>query len=220
MNRPDAPLAVLFDLDGTLLDTAPDMSAALNALRRLEGLAPLPFEAIRPHVSHGAARLVEVGFGCRAGERFESLRQRYLQLYRNDLAAGTRLFDGLGEVLAELEARRIPWGVVTNKPARFTLPLMDALGLDARAACIVSGDTCPFPKPHPGPLLTAAELAGVAPQECIYLGDAERDVEAAVAAGMEVLIANYGYLGEDDRPEEWGAHGRIDTPQELLVYLK
>lgn len=219
MNRPDAPLAVLFDLDGTLLDTAPDMSAALNALRRLEGLAPLPFEAIRPHVSHGAARLVEVGFGCRAGERFESLRQRYLQLYRNDLAAGTRLFDGLGEVLAELEARRIPWGVVTNKPAWLTDPLLAALGLDRRAACVVSGDTLPQRKPHPLPLLHAAGLMRTPAARCTYVGDAERDIRAGRAAGMRTLVAAFGYIAHDEDPATWQADAIVAHPGELFATL-
>jgi 2-phosphoglycolate phosphatase len=213
--------AVLFDLDGTLADTALDLGYTLNTQLALHGLPPLSAETIRPQASHGTQGLLKLGFGVNPKDpRFAKLREEYLEIYQENLSRHTRLFPGMAELLAELEARDIDWGVVTNKPARFTLPLMAALQLDTRATCVVSGDTCHFPKPHPGSLLTAAEIAGVAPQDCLYLGDAERDVEAAVAAGMEVLIANYGYLGEDDHPEKWGAHGRIDTPLELLSFLK
>lgn len=212
--------AVLFDLDGTLADTALDLGYALNTQLALHGLPPLTAEAIRPQASHGTQGLLKLGFNVSPKEpRFAKLREEYLEIYEENLSRHTRLFPGMAELLDELETRNIAWGVVTNKPARFTLPLMAALQLDTRAACIVSGDTCHFPKPHPGPLLTAAEIAGVAPQDCLYLGDAERDVEAAIAAGMDVIIANYGYLGENDHPETWGAHGRIDTPQDLLAYL-
>lgn len=212
--------AVLFDLDGTLADTALDLGYTLNTQLALHGLPPLSAEAIRPQASHGTQGLLKLGFGIGPKDsHFAKLREEYLEIYADNLSRHTRLFPGMAELLAELEARDIAWGVVTNKPARFTLPLMAALQLDTRAACIVSGDTCHFPKPHPGPLLTAAEITGVAPQDCLYLGDAERDVEAAIAAGMDVVIANYGYLGENDRPETWGAHGRIDTPQDLLAYL-
>jgi len=213
------PRAVLFDLDGTLLDTAPDMAAALNALRVLEGLEPLAFADIRPHVSHGSLRLIEVGFGCRSGDRFERLRSRFLDLYRNDIAAGTRPFDGLEEVLHALEARRIPWGVVTNKPGWLTEPLMAAVGLRDRAATIISGDTLAERKPHPLPLLHAAGLIRVEPTGCVYIGDAERDVQAGRAAGMRTLVAAFGYIGPGEDPATWMADAIADQPRDLLLLL-
>ena len=213
------PRAVLFDLDGTLLDTAPDMAAALNALRVLEGLEPMAFGDIRPHVSHGSIRLIEIGFGCRAGERFERLRSRFLDLYRSDIAAGTRPFDGLEDVLRALEARRIPWGVVTNKPGWLTEPLMTAVGLRDRAAAIISGDTLPERKPHPLPLLHAAGLIRVEPAACVYVGDAERDVQAGRAAGMRTVVAAFGYIGPDEDPTTWLADEIVEQPADLLDSL-
>lgn len=211
--------AVLFDLDGTLLDTAPDMAAALNALREAEGLAPLPFHALRPHVSHGALRLIHVGFGCSEGPRFEALRSRFLERYRENLAVHTRPFDGLPRLLTQLEDAGIPWGVVTNKPGWLTVPLMAAVGLAARAACIVSGDTVAQRKPHPLPLLHAAQLLGREPRQSVYLGDAERDVQAGRAAGMRTAVAAFGYLGEDDDPAGWGADAIVSGPQQFADWL-
>jgi phosphoglycolate phosphatase len=212
--------AVLFDLDGTLADTARDLGFALNEQRRLHGLAPLPFAAIRPQASHGARGLLKLGFNLTPeAPDFAAMRAQYLDLYERHICDHTVLFPGMGELLSTLEQRGLKWGVVTNKPARFTLPLMQKLSLYARAACIVSGDSTANSKPHPEPLLAAAKQIGIDPQHCLYVGDAERDVEAAVAAGMQVLIADYGYLDEHDRPETWGAHGRIAAPLELLAYL-
>jgi phosphoglycolate phosphatase len=212
--------AVLFDLDGTLVDTAPDLGYALNLQRGLHGLPPLPDEEIRPQASHGARGLLMLGFGINPEDSgFNPMRQEFLQLYADNLCTHSRLFDGMTEALAELEARSLPWGVVTNKPARFTEPLLSLLDLAERAACIVSGDTCPEPKPHPGPLLHASELIGIPPQHCLYVGDAERDVEAARNAGMPCVVARYGYLGEADRPAAWGAAGLIDTPAGILAFL-
>ena len=176
------PAALLLDLDGTLLDTAPDMGGALNRLRLEWGLDPLPHSTIRPVVSHGAMRLVKLGFPDAAGEHFEQLRLRFLDLYAQNLAEHTRPFPGIEPVLDELERRGVPWGVVTNKPAWLTDPLMAALGLDRRAGCVVSGDTVAERKPHPLPLLHAAGLVGVAPERCVYVGDAERDIQAGRAA--------------------------------------
>jgi phosphoglycolate phosphatase len=211
-----APLAVLFDLDGTLLDTAPDMAAALNALRSLEGLPALPFDDIRPHVSHGAPRLIKIGFECESGERFDALRLRFLDLYRSDIAVGTRPFEGIDAVLELLERRGIAWGVVTNKPGWLTGPLMAALGLSERAGCIVSGDTLPQRKPHPMPLLHAAKLLATEPGDCIYVGDAQRDIQAGQAAGMRTMVAAFGYLSDDDDPYGWSADAIVDHPIELL----
>ena len=212
--------AVLFDLDGTLVDTAPDLGYALNLQRGVHGLSPLPIDTIRPQASHGARGLLMLGFGIGPDDSgFGPMRQEFLQLYADNLCRHSRLFDGMTELLAELESRQLPWGVVTNKPAKFTEPLLSLLDLSERAACIVSGDTCPEPKPHPGPLLHASELIGIPATNCLYVGDAERDVEAARNAGMPCIVAHYGYIGEADRPEAWGATGHIQQPQELINFL-
>jgi len=212
--------AVLFDLDGTLADTALDLGFALNQQRQRHGLPPLPHASIRPQASHGARGLLKIGFDVTPeAPNFAALRTEYLELYSQHICDHTVLFPGTAELLQALETRGLRWGVVTNKPARFTLPLLRALNLEQRAACIISGDSTANAKPHPEPLLTAAAQMHIAPAACLYVGDAERDVEAAVAAGMRALIANYGYLDESDRPETWGAHGRIDAPLEVLNYL-
>ena len=212
--------AVLFDLDGTLADTAPDLGYALNEQRRRHGLPALSQETIRPQASHGARGLLQLGFGITPEDaNFSQMREEYLQLYETHICLHTRLFPGTDELLVQLEQRGIAWGVVTNKPTRFTLPLLEKLHLTERAACIISGDTTANAKPHPEPLLTAAKEIGITPESCLYIGDAERDVEAAIAAGMTALIANYGYLGADDHPDKWGAQGRINTPQDILAFL-
>jgi len=211
--------ALLLDLDGTLLDTAPDMGGALNRLRAEHGLAPLQEQVIRPVVSHGAMRLVALGFPEATGEQFERLRLRFLEVYAENLAIGTRLFPGFDAVLDRLEALGLPWGIVTNKPGWLTDPLLDALGLATRAACAVSGDTVAERKPHPLPLLHAAELIRVRPDRCVYVGDAERDIQAGRAAGMCTVIAAYGYLSADDHPERWQAHGIVEAPGELLDWV-
>jgi phosphoglycolate phosphatase len=211
---------VLFDLDGTLADTAPDLAGALNALLVENGRQPLPYEIIRPQVSHGATALITLGFGLAAGAPgFEALRQRLLVIYRAGLCRETRLFPGMAEVLAALRARGCNWGVVTNKPAFLTEPLMAALGLGADAACIVSGDSTTNRKPHPEPMLHACALAGSRPEQCLYVGDAERDVTAGKTAGMQTLVALFGYIGENERPQDWGADGMIHNPHELLDWL-
>lgn len=212
--------AVLFDLDGTLVDTAPDLGHALNLQRARHGLAPLPDELIRPQSSHGARGLLGLGFGVAPDDpRFPGLREEFLELYAANLCRHSRPFDGILDLLAALEARGLKWGVATNKPARFTEPLMSLLDLAERAACIVSGDTCPQPKPHPAPMLAAADLCGAAPAQCLYLGDAERDIEAARAAGMPALVAAWGYLDAADAPHTWGAHAQIRHPLDTLDHL-
>jgi phosphoglycolate phosphatase len=212
--------AVLFDLDGTLLDTAPDMVGALNALRAEESLAPMPYDAIRSAVSHGAARVVKVGFPDANPESLTKLQQRFLEIYRGALSRETRLFPGMDEVLDALANWHIKSGVVTNKAAWLTEPLLAELGLRTRFACVVSGDTVAERKPHPMPLLHAAALAEVAPGECIYVGDAERDVQAAHAAAMPALVANYGYLRADEDSTTWGGDGYLKRPLDLLDWLK
>lgn len=211
--------AVLLDLDGTLLDTAPDMALALNLLRRERSLPDLEFTAIRPHVSHGAAALVKLGFPQADAVALDELRARYLELYRDNLSAGTRPFDGFDAVLQRLERAAIRCGVVTNKPAFLTEPLLEAVGLRARMACVVSGDTVAQRKPHPAPMLHAANLIACQPAECLYVGDAERDVVAAHAAGMRALVALFGYLGANDQPQAWRPDGFIRTPAELLDWI-
>ena len=211
--------AVLFDMDGTVLDTAPDMVAALNALRAEEGLAPADFGVVRCAVSHGAARVVKSGFPDAEDEKFAGLLQRFLDLYRGALSCGTQLFPGMGQVLDAIAARRLKSGIVTNKAGWLTEPLLEQMGLRARFDCVVSGDTLAERKPHPLPLLHAAGLAGVMPGECIYVGDAERDVQAAHAAGMVALVANYGYLRDDEDSSAWGGDAYLEQALDLLSWL-
>lgn len=221
MNRTSRARAALFDLDGTLLDTARDMAAALNVLLAEEGRAALALEVVRPLVSNGAIALVRIGFPefSVGSAEFEKLRERFLAHYRSALCVHTQLFPGFETVLATLEAHALPWGIITNKAAWLTVPLLDSLGLSARAACVVSGDTLPERKPHPRPLLHAAELIAVAPGECVYLGDALRDVQAARAAGMVALGARFGYVNAADDPASWPVAGWLDDPHELLSWL-
>jgi phosphoglycolate phosphatase len=211
---------VLLDLDGTLLDTAADMAEALNRLRAAEGLEPMPFERIRPLVSHGAPRLIRVAFGDPEAGRYESLRARFLDFYRGALAVHTRVFDGFDSVLHAVEGAGMRWGVVTNKPGWLAVPLLEALGLTPRCGCIVAGDTLSERKPHPLPLLHAAGLLGLRPGECVYVGDAERDVQAARNAGMIPLVAGFGYLDEGDDPSAWQAEAVFARPEELIDWLE
>ena len=208
---------ILFDLDGTLVDTAPDLGLALNMQRERHGLPPLPMETIRPFASHGSRGLLSVGFGLTPDHtEFAPMREEYLDLYDEVFTRSPILFPGIAELLSTLESRNLRWGVVTNKPCRFTLPLLQAIGLDKRACCVVSGDDAPRPKPHPDTLLLALHQARVQPQHCLYVGDAERDIQAARAAGINSVVALFGYLDESDRPEEWGADAAVNTPLEVL----
>jgi phosphoglycolate phosphatase len=212
--------AVLFDLDGTLADTAPDLGLALNMQRERHGLQPLPLENIRPHASHGSRGLLGVGFGITPeSPDFTEKCEEYLALYDEVFCRQPVLFAGVAELLRDIEAKGVHWGVVTNKPGRFTRPLMAALGLSERVGAIVSGDDCPRPKPHPDTLLLASRLIGVAPGECLYVGDAERDMVAGAAAGMDTVVALYGYLDAHDKPLEWGAYAAISKPGELRALL-
>jgi N-acetyl-D-muramate 6-phosphate phosphatase len=211
---------ILFDLDGTLLDTAPDMIGALNSLRLERGLEPLPFDAARSSVSHGSTRLVSLGFPDADPQQFAALQRRFLELYRTGLSLQTRLFTGMESVLAQLSNRGLSLGIVTNKPAWLTDPLLEQLALRDRFACVVSGDTLSERKPQPQPLLHAAKLAGVAAEACIYVGDAERDVQAAHAAGMPAVVATYGYLHADEDWQAWGGDGFVHQPVDLLGWLE
>ena len=212
--------AILFDLDGTFADTAPDLAAALNHVRGLHGLPPLPLPAIRPHASHGSAGLLKLGFNIRPdAPNFAALRAAFLDYYETHVCDHSTLFPDMAQLVEALEQRNLPWGIVTNKPHRFTVPLMQALGYAQRAACLVSGDTCARAKPYPDPLLKAGELLAVAPQHCLYLGDDRRDAEAAQAAGMRCIIARYGYISSAQELADWPAQGSIDSPLQLLKYL-
>ncbi|MBS0386891.1 MAG: phosphoglycolate phosphatase [Proteobacteria bacterium] len=213
--------AALFDLDGTLLDTAPDLAAALNVLLAEQGREPLALATIRPQVSTGAIAVVHTGFPeVEVGSaEFEALRLRFLDHYRAALAVHTRLFPGFEAVLETLEAHALPWGIITNKAAWLTEPLLGELGLLARAACVVSGDTLAVRKPHPQPLLLAAERISMPVADCVYVGDALRDVQAARAAGMVPLGARYGYLNASEAPDTWPVAGWLEEPGDLLPWL-
>jgi 2-phosphoglycolate phosphatase len=212
--------AVLFDLDGTLADTAPDMARTVNTMRTRRGLAPVAAEIVRPYVSKGARGMILAAFQI-AGDHAEyaAMREEFLELYGASLCVDTRLFPGMDGLLDRLDAAGIPWGVVTNKFERFARPIIDDLGLASRAAVVVGGDTCPRAKPFPDPLLFAAETMGVAPKRTLYVGDDERDVQAARAAGMPVVIAAYGYLGDGPPPSLWRADGICDSPAALDAWI-
>jgi 2-phosphoglycolate phosphatase len=212
--------AVLFDLDGTLLDTAPDMAGALNQLRCEENLDPLPFEEVRRLVSHGATALVRLAFAEADEKLFTVLRERFLEIYRGRLSVETQVFEGILEALGRLESDGIAWGVVTNKAGWLTEPLLEQFALRRRARVIVCGDTLAERKPHPAPLLYAAEKLGVPPAQCIYIGDAETDVLAAQGAGMRVFVALFGYIPTNEKPHEWPASGWLESPQAMARLLK
>ncbi len=213
--------AVLFDLDGTLADTAPDMALTVNRMRERRGLAPVPIDLVRPHVSKGARGMICAAFALQPEDpRFQAMREEFLALYAENLCIGTQLFPGMAELLDQLEAQGVAWGVVTNKFERFARPLVGELGLGTRAAVVVGGDTCPRPKPFPDPLLFAASQIGVAPPCALYVGDDERDVIAARAAGMPVLVAGYGYLGDGTPPSAWGADAIVDSPAGVGAWLE
>ena len=212
--------AVLFDLDGTFADTASDLAAALNYTRATRNLPPLPLELLRPQASHGSPGLLKTGFGIEPDHPdYDALRGIFLDYYARNICVHTQLFGDTAKLIAELEQRGIKWGIVTNKPHRFTVPLMQALGYAERAACLVSGDSCTHPKPHPEPMLKACQIIGVPPAQCLFVGDDLRDMQAANASGMRGIIANYGYVNGDASVENWKAHGSVDQPTELLAYL-
>jgi phosphoglycolate phosphatase len=211
--------AVLFDLDGTLLDTAPDMVGALNSLRAEQGLGPIDYDFARAHVSNGALGLIHISFGDLDEDHRVRLRDRYLALYAGRLATATVLFDGMADVLDDLERKNMPWGIVTNKPAYLTEPLLESLGLRQRCACVVSGDTLPERKPHPRPLLYAAALMGMDATQAMYVGDSDRDIAAGRAAGMTTVAAAYGFVAPGDDPDDWAATHKIEHPSQLLAIL-
>jgi 2-phosphoglycolate phosphatase len=212
--------AVLFDLDGTLADTAGDLAGALNRVRADRSLPPMPLHLLRPHASHGARGMLGAGMGIgRESPDFELLRDSFLDYYAAALCEETRLFEDAEKVLSEIERRGLRWGIVTNKATRFTLPLLERLALSTRTVAVICGDTTANTKPHPEPLLAAALALEVEAADCLYVGDAERDIIAGRAAGMKTLIAIYGYLGADDTPEHWAADGVIHSLPEVLEWL-
>lgn len=213
--------AILFDLDGTLVDTAPDLGYALNLQLIKHGKVPLPDAVIRPIASHGSRGLIGLGFGITPkDDQFLALRDEYLDIYDTVFTRSPTLFDGIEDLLKHLEKQGIKWGIVTNKPRRFTLRLVESMGLKVTPACVVSGDDAAQPKPAPLTLLLASEQMGVKPLNCMYVGDAERDIEAGRAAGMQTVVALFGYIDVTDKPQEWGADAMINAPQEILAMIK
>jgi phosphoglycolate phosphatase len=212
--------AVLFDLDGTLLDTAPDLLAALNHVRHSEGLDGLSEEGFRHHVSRGAGGLITAGMPASDSGLFERRKQQFLAHYRANLYVKTRPFDGVIELLAALDARAVPWGVVTNKTENLTHPLLRAAGLFSRAACVVCGDTVEQCKPHPAPVLLGCEILKVAPANTLLVGDDLRDLEAGRAAGTEIALAAYGYIAPDTDDRAYAGSHRISRPKDVLDLVR
>ena len=213
--------AILFDLDGTLVDTAPDMVAVLQDLQRTHGLDPVDYELGRAYVSNGALGLLGLGFPDIEHAIGSDLHTAYLESYAERVCEASLLFPGLADLLEALDAAGLPWGVVTNKPAHLTDALLDRLALAARSACTVSGDTLPQRKPDPAPLLHACELAGLLPQNTVYVGDASRDIQAGQNAGMATVAAAYGYIAPGDDPRNWGADLiAADTAELTQILLK
>lgn len=215
---------VLFDLDGTLVDTAYDLGRALNVLLTMHGHAELPHEKIRPVASHGTSALLTLGFGRLDEAQFDTLKTQYLDVYAEELKKQPVLMPEIEGLLDALDARNMPWGIVTNKPRRFSLPLIQVAmtkkgSLFDRSACLTCGDDVPQPKPAPDSLLLACQQTNTNPLNCIYVGDAERDIEAGRAAGMKTVVALFGYLAETDQPETWGADAMIAQPMDLLRFI-
>jgi len=211
---------VLFDLDGTLVDTAPDLIACLNQALSAEGFPEVRDSDLKPLISMGAMAMVKHVTADADPLRQNQLLDLMLDCYQNNIAEHSRFFQGIGETLDIIEAAGLKWGVVTNKRERFTLPLMKALDLDKRAACVISGDTTANSKPHPEPMLAACKQAGVKPENCVYIGDASHDITAGKNANMKTLAALYGYLKEGDQPDQWGADALIESPQHLQQWIQ
>jgi len=222
MNKksPTVIKAVLFDLDGTLLDTAPDLAAALNTLFKNHGKSPLPFESIRPAASHGSRALIGLGFDIDDNPSlFAKLRDEFFKHYSENLKVHTKPFPGIEEVIHYIEEQGLKWGVVTNKPAAFTEPLLAEFSFTQHVSCVISGDSVSNRKPHPEPLLAAVKQLGCDAKECLYVGDAKNDIDAGHNAGMKTLIAKYGYITENDNIDEWNATGIINNVPELKQWI-
>lgn len=212
--------ALLFDLDGTFADTAPDLGAALNRLRGDLDLAPLPLDQLRPYTSQGVRGMLRAGLGMLPGDaRYAEFYDRYLRFYSAAICVHTTVFPGIDALVSGLEARGTPWGIITNKTQRFTLPLLEQLGYAKRAACIVSGDSSPRTKPAPQPMQLACSLVACTPPDCLYVGDDLRDVQAGRAVGMATIAVRYGYLGDGDPIESWGADHLVEHAAEIAVLL-
>lgn len=213
--------AVLFDLDGTLIDSAPDLGAAADKMRVDRGLSSLPLDHYRPMAGAGARGMLGIAFGMTPEHPdYEAMKEEFFVNYENCMTERTRIFHGVVDMVAQLVAQGLPWGVVTNKSSRFTDPLTAAMDLFATAGAIVSGNTTPHAKPHPEPLFEAARRLSVDPAQCVYVGDDERDIIAGLAAGMGTVAATYGYLGQQSDISKWNAHLHIDSPTDLLKYLQ
>jgi len=213
--------AVLFDLDGTLIDSAPDLAAAVDSMRVKRGLPSLPLADYRPMAGAGARGMLGIAFGMAPEHpEFADFREEFFVNYERCMTQRTRIFRGVPELLQWLSDRDMPWGVVTNKSERFTLPLTRSMPMFETAAAIVSGDTTPHAKPHPEPLLEAARRLGVDPAACVYVGDDERDIVAGMAAGMATVAVTYGYLGHQADTSRWGAHAQVQSPSELSDLLQ
>lgn len=213
--------SVLFDLDGTLVDTAPDLAQALNTLVTLNGRPPLPFHTIRPVVGQGGKELLKLGFNIDESHRdFERLWDDLLRIYGEHICDQSHLFPGMDRVLQYLKQHRIAWGIVTNKPTALTMPLLEQLNLRDQVGCVVNGDTLEKRKPDPEPLWYACELLHCLPHQSIYIGDAQRDIQAGINAGMPTIAALYGYISEGELPELWGADGVIHRPEEIIEFIR
>ena len=211
---------VLFDLDGTLVDSAPDLAGAVNEQRSRRGLPVLPYDVLRPVAGSGARGMIGRAFGLAPGDAgYEALRDEFHEIYSQRLLALTAPFERVAGMLDELETRGLPWGVVTNKAVRMASPILDAMGWSDRARVLVGGDTTPHTKPHPAPLLEAAARLGAAPARCVYVGDDPRDMRAGRAAGMATLAAAWGYLGEDEPLHAWAHDHVLEDPEALLNWL-
>ncbi len=212
--------AIFFDLDGTLIDTAKDMARAFNQLLAEESRPALHYDLIRSEASHGARALLALAFDeAENSDRFARLQQRFLDIYQNNLHVETTLFPDMDKILTILEAHNVPWGIVTNKPSRFTLPLLESLQLRGRAAAIVCADTAGVSKPDPKPMFDACTQAGVEPRDAVYIGDDQRDVESAHNAGMPCIAMRCGYIRRGQNPDSWGADHIMDTVSDLKVWI-
>lgn len=211
---------VLFDLDGTLADTAPDLANALNAIREKHNLEPLPLDIISPTVSLGGNAMIKLAFDLEPGEKgFDDILKQFLDYYLEHIAIKTRLYDGMGSLLTKIENKNMHWGIVTNKSEWLTLPLLKALSLDTRAACIVCGDTLEHRKPHPAPILHACKLIQTEADKTIYIGDALRDIQAGQRAGTKTIVALYGYIEEGEDPNDWSADAMVSNPEQIYDVL-
>lgn len=220
-NSISRPAAVLFDLDGTLADTAADLCAPANRMREAAGLAPLPVSDLGRFASAGARGILGRAFDITPDHAdFEDMRSRFLRGYEQALCVETVLFPGMAQVLAKLEAADIPWGVVSNKTEVYVKPILEQMGLAKRSACAIGGDTAARAKPYPDPLFLAAELIGVDPSKCVYVGDDLRDIQAGEAAGMLTVAAAYGYCGTESSPQSWGAHLLIEQADHLIELIR